>query len=71
MPEKSAVVLATSNEHPGALVAADAHYFQKCAEQCRRLAERARDPGAAITLRSLATAFEVKANALTSSGGRS
>jgi hypothetical protein len=53
-----------SNEHPGALVAADAAYFQKRADQCRQLAERTRHPGAAITLRSLAAAFEVKANSL-------
>jgi hypothetical protein len=64
MPAEHAVVLAMSNEHPGALVAADAAYFQKRADQCRRLAERARDPGAAITLRSLAAAFDLKANAL-------
>jgi hypothetical protein len=63
MPVERAVVLTMSNEHPGALVA-DAGYFQKRAQQCFRLADQARDASAAVTLRSLAEAFEEKARSL-------
>ena len=68
MPVSSAVVLTMSNEHPGVLLA-DAAYFRTRADQCRRLAERARDPGAAATLRILAAAFDRKANSLSGSRG--
>jgi hypothetical protein len=63
MPVSSAVVSTMSNEYPGVLLA-DAKYFQKRAQQCLRLADQPRDPAAAVTLRSLAEAFDVKARSL-------
>ena len=63
MPVDRAVVLTMSNEHPGVL-AVDADYFQKRAQHCLRLADQARDGGAAATLLRLAEAFDEKARAL-------
>jgi hypothetical protein len=63
MPVKRAVVLTMSNEHPDVILA-DAAYFRKRAHQCVRLAGQTRDPNAAVTLRSLAAAFEAKAQSL-------
>ena len=63
MPVSRAVVLTMSNEHPGVLLA-DANYFRKRAQQCSRLADQALDARAAVTLRSLADAFETKAQSL-------
>jgi hypothetical protein len=63
MPVSKAVVLTMSNEHPGVLVA-DAEYFQKRAQHCLRLADQTHDAAAAVTLRSLAEAFEQKARSL-------
>lgn len=63
MSVSRAVVLTMSDEHPGMLLA-DADYFQKRAQQCLRLADQSRDPRAAVTLRSLAAAFERKARSL-------
>jgi hypothetical protein len=45
----------------GTFVIADADYFATRARQCRRLAEKTDDAGAASTLESLADAFETKA----------
>jgi hypothetical protein len=63
MPANRAVVLTMSNEHPGVLLA-DADYFRKRAQQCLRLASQTLDPSAAMTLRSLAVAFESKARSM-------
>jgi hypothetical protein len=63
MPVDRAVVLTMSNEHPGVLLA-DADHFRRRSQQCLRLASQTLDPSAAVTLTSLAVAFESKARSL-------